>query len=236
MMMLSHFGDPRFAFTVYFPAAFYLKKSTGIHVLWVAVIAEWLNAVCKWLLHGERPYWWVHESGMYSKEDIPHLNQFSITCETGPGSPSGHAMITSAVWYVLTHDFLISRDIKSGTMHLITWSLYAAMISAVCLSRLFIATHFPHQVVAGTIVGIALAKSLGSISTASLKTKHYITTAAALTLAAIVTYLLLLAVGVDPLWSVDKALKWCERRDWVNLDTSLFYSLVRDVSSLLGLY
>lgn len=35
-------------------------------------------------LFGERPYWWVHESGLSSREQLP-LRQFPVTCETGPG-------------------------------------------------------------------------------------------------------------------------------------------------------
>ena len=37
------------------------------------------------VLHGERPYWWVFQPGLYPDGNIPHLRQFSITCETGPG-------------------------------------------------------------------------------------------------------------------------------------------------------
>lgn len=33
----------------------------------------------------DRPYWWIHESGVYSKNNMPNLLQFEHTCETGPG-------------------------------------------------------------------------------------------------------------------------------------------------------
>lgn len=35
-------------------------------------------------LFGERPFWWVHESGLTSKE-LVMLRQFPVSCETGPG-------------------------------------------------------------------------------------------------------------------------------------------------------
>ncbi len=42
-----------------------------------------------WYIHrvlfGERPYWWVHETQFYGPVKRPELQQFSITCETGPG-------------------------------------------------------------------------------------------------------------------------------------------------------
>lgn len=60
------------------------------------------------LMHGERPYWWVHEMEEAHKSDLhPHkiaeIHQYSSTCETGPGMPSGHSMAMSAAWYVIVH-------------------------------------------------------------------------------------------------------------------------------------
>lgn len=37
------------------------------------------------VLFGERPYWWVNETKFYGPIKHPELQQFSITCETGPG-------------------------------------------------------------------------------------------------------------------------------------------------------
>ena len=37
------------------------------------------------MLHGERPYWWVHATSLYAEDGRPTLTQFSLTCETGPG-------------------------------------------------------------------------------------------------------------------------------------------------------
>jgi len=36
------------------------------------------------VLHGQRPYWWVPESGLYPANSTV-LQQYSLTCETGPG-------------------------------------------------------------------------------------------------------------------------------------------------------
>ncbi|OXB51075.1 UNVERIFIED_CONTAM: hypothetical protein H355_010725, partial [Colinus virginianus] len=100
-------------------------------VLWVGLLAEWLNVVLKWFLFGERPFWWIHESGFASRQPVT-LRQFPVTCETGPGehqgrlgnptgqagtpqsrlrtqgitscfsgSPSGHCMITGAALWPL---------------------------------------------------------------------------------------------------------------------------------------
>lgn len=41
---------------------------------------------CCRILFGERPYWWVHETSYYGNVSVPVLEQYSITCETGPGT------------------------------------------------------------------------------------------------------------------------------------------------------
>ena len=50
-----------------------------------------LTSACDYfrLLHGERPYWWVHETSLY--QVAPTIHQYSLTCETGPGTESLHA-------------------------------------------------------------------------------------------------------------------------------------------------
>lgn len=235
LVFLSYVGDPRFAFTVFFPVAYSLQRSVGIRVLLAAVISEWLNAVLKWVLHGERPYWWVHRPGLYSEDSVPYLHQFNITCETGPGSPSGHAMITSAVWYILVSDFLYYKRIQSPALKVLCWSFYLLLMCAVSLSRLFIAAHFPHQVIAGILSGIILGQILNSVSTSTLQPFHYMAGSVILSLLAWAIYGSLQILGLDPMWSVTLAIKWCAYKEWIHLDTTLFYSLVRDVASLTGL-
>ncbi|KAJ6654846.1 hypothetical protein lerEdw1_006535 [Lerista edwardsae] len=80
----SFLGDPKCIFIVYFPLTYFLDQKVGVKVLWLGLISEWLNIVCKWFLFGERPFWWVFESGFSSKEEVL-LHQFPATCETGPG-------------------------------------------------------------------------------------------------------------------------------------------------------
>ncbi|RWS00440.1 glucose-6-phosphatase-like protein, partial [Dinothrombium tinctorium] len=95
MFKISTLFDPRYAFLFFAPLVFSLDRYTGRKVMWAAVVAEWVNMLLKWMLHGERPYWWIHETHIYNKTQLPDVQQFFITCETGPGSPSGHAMATA---------------------------------------------------------------------------------------------------------------------------------------------
>ncbi|WAR05077.1 G6PC2-like protein [Mya arenaria] len=100
MQTMSRMGDPRAAFLIYFPVAYCLHKRTGIQVLWLACLSEWMNNLLKWVMHGERPYWWVRECGHYPSNSTI-VQQFPLTCETGPGSPSGHGMVTASVVYYI---------------------------------------------------------------------------------------------------------------------------------------
>ena len=43
------------------------------------------------MLRGERPYWFIHESANFTKASKTYLTQTPVTCEAGPGSPSGKA-------------------------------------------------------------------------------------------------------------------------------------------------
>ncbi|XP_023584920.1 glucose-6-phosphatase 3 isoform X1 [Trichechus manatus latirostris] len=101
-LWVTFLGDPKCLFLFYFPAAYYTSRRVGVAVLWISLITEWLNLVFKWFLFGDRPFWWVHESGYYSQAPA-QVHQFPSSCETGPGSPSGHCMITgAALWPVMT--------------------------------------------------------------------------------------------------------------------------------------
>lgn len=59
-------------------------------------MAEWSNTLFKWLLMEDRPFWWVQE-----EDGRPFLKQTRLTCETGPGSPSGHCTGATVMCYVI---------------------------------------------------------------------------------------------------------------------------------------
>ncbi|KAJ6660770.1 hypothetical protein lerEdw1_017396 [Lerista edwardsae] len=116
------------------------------------------------------------------------------------------------------------------------WSLFWIIQISVCVSRVFIATHFPHQVILGVIAGMLVAEAfepMPAIQTASLKT--YIKTNAFLFVSALGLYLVLKLIDIDLLWSVPKAKKWCANPEWINIDTTPFAGLVRNVGALFGL-
>lgn len=232
ILVASHLGDPRNAFLIYFPIAYCLHKKTGVYVLWLAILSEWLNAIAKWVLHGERPFWWVKESLLYEENQIV-VQQYKLTCETGPGSPSGHAMVTASVVSCLVMS-LITNLRPRFCLQGFLWVVFVLFMLAVTVSRIFIATHFPHQVVFGTSLGIILTLVVSQVPLEKIKISHCIILSLTLPLTCFATFYCLKVVGLDPQWSITLATKHCVRPDWVHLDTTLFNSIYRDAGSVLG--
>ncbi|XP_041829092.1 glucose-6-phosphatase 3 [Melanotaenia boesemani] len=235
-LIITHIGDPKAAFLLVFPFTYFISKRAGVAVLWVAAISEWLNLVFKWMLFGERPFWWIGESHLFVSTQ-PRVHQFPSTCETGPGSPSGHAMVSAAVWWVVVSSlgsFLYTRThslVISATPYL----LYVLMLVAVGISRIFILAHFPHQVLAGSITGFILGIVLSSKIPEGRPLLFFFSFSTGLLLSALMLHAGLQQLGIDLSWSIVVAKKWCSRAEWIRLDTAPFSSLTRDCGALLGL-
>ncbi|XP_046894606.1 glucose-6-phosphatase catalytic subunit 1-like isoform X1 [Hypomesus transpacificus] len=241
-LLVSMAADLRNTFFVFFPVWFHLWEPVGVKLVWVAVVGDWLNMIFKWILFGERPYWWIQETGYYGNSTVPYIEQFPMTCETGPGSPSGHAMGAAGVYYAMISSLLAillrnyGTHIKSWCVRGPLWMVFWCVQVCVCVSRVFIAAHFPHQVIAGVFIGIIVAQAFNHIQWiygASLR--HYIYTTVLLLSVALGLYLLLRGAGVDLLWTLDKAQNWCLNPEWVHMDTTPFASLFRNTGTLFGL-
>ncbi|KAJ0016157.1 hypothetical protein NQD34_014447 [Periophthalmus magnuspinnatus] len=230
-LVVTHLGDPKAAFLLVFPFTYFISKRAGIAVLWVAAISEWLNVVLKWMLFGERPFWWIGENNL-----LPKVHQFPSTCETGPGSPSGHAMVTAAVWWVVIT--AVARVIYARTnsvlLTAVPYLLYAALLVVVGLSRIYILAHFPHQVFAGAITGLILGVVLGQRVPEGRPLLFFFKISFGLLLSAVLIHFVLKEIGINLSWSIALAKKWCSRTEWIRLDTAPFSSVTRDCGALLG--
>uniref|UniRef100_A0A8V0ZVS0 glucose-6-phosphatase n=1 Tax=Gallus gallus TaxID=9031 RepID=A0A8V0ZVS0_CHICK len=187
-------------------------------------------------LFGERPFWWIHESGFASRQPLT-LRQFPVSCETGPGSPSGHCMITgAALWPLVTAlTALASRHSKSLVLKLIPFSAYTLLLLAVGLSRVFVLAHFPHQVLGGIVAGAALGWGLQAHIPATRSLGFFAATSLGLLLGSVALHRLMVAAGVDIDWSIRLATAWCKDPSWLRLDTRPFASICRVAGSSLGL-
>ncbi|EDO32068.1 predicted protein [Nematostella vectensis] len=242
-LLISHGGDPRNSFLLYFPIAYNFNSAIGLMVLWSAVLSEWLNLILKWMLRGERPYWWVEE---HMKEQNIHLKQYPLTCETGPGSPSGHVMVTASVLCTLMPAitaklcklFRVSTSsltLISVTIQSVCWLIFIAILVVVSVSRVFIATHFPHQVILGALIGILLSLLVQREQVSKITDLiPCICVAFFLAVTALFLYVGLSFVVFDPSLSITKAQQWCADPKYIHLDTTPFYSLVRDIGVVVG--
>lgn len=236
--VVTYLGDPKAAFLLVFPFTYFISRRAGIAVLWVAAITDWLNLLLKWMLFGERPFWWIAESGHFVNDNVqPKVHQFASTCETGPGSPSGHSMVTAAVWWVVVS--LLAKTIRTKTHSnlcgAVPYLLYVALLVVVGLSRIFILAHFPHQVVAGCITGWILGVVLSRRVPVGRTLRFFFSVSLALLLSAVLLHVGLQHIGIDLSWSIVLANKWCSHAEWIRLDTGPFSSLTRDCGALLGL-
>lgn len=303
MISISTLLDPRYVFLIYAPILFALNKRVGHRLVIALTLAEWMNQILKWLLAGERPYWYVHErglrineqvgnnddlqvlniTGIYSydsaitnmmqydtsstqRQPLAQLRQFPVTCELGAGSPSGHAMVTATVWYVMIEAYLKgqltliwssgdkstynnnininnsnrSENEKSASnlnriISRASWSLYTLMLISVSLSRVYLACHFPHQCIGGALLGLIIAWFVCEhLPIERLTSGHFCAATLIMFTSALGTYAFLGSLGFDPLWSVEKATRWCIKKEYIHLDTTPFFSMMRYLGFCLG--
>ncbi|XP_053710684.1 glucose-6-phosphatase 3 [Synchiropus splendidus] len=235
-IVVTHLGDPKAAFLLVFPFTYFCCKRAGLAVIWTAAVTEWLNLVLKWFLFGERPFWWIGESRLFVTNQ-PDVHQFPSTCETGPGSPSGHAMVTAAVWWVVVSSlgsFLYTRT-RSVSLAAAPVLFYMVLLITVGISRVFILAHFPHQVVAGSMAGFLLGVFLNKRVPEERSLLFFFSCSVGLLLSAVLLHAGLQLLGIDLSWSIALAKKRCSRPEWIRLDTAPFSSLTRDCGALLGL-
>ncbi|XP_069808833.1 glucose-6-phosphatase 3 isoform X3 [Dendropsophus ebraccatus] len=229
-LWVTYLGDPGCISLLYFPLAYALQYKLGVTVLWLGIICEWLNLVFKWFLFGERPFWWVHETGLH---DVYDLKQFPSTCETGPGSPSGHCMITgAALWPIIM--FCTDR-LQRGMIRTLPLVFYSLLMAGIAVSRLLILAHFPHQVVAGILTGVFLGFILQRYAPYNRSFGFFALSSLGLLFGALLVYWGMSALGVDLSWSIHLASKWCTKTEWIRPETRPFSSVTRSAGNALGL-
>ncbi|XP_068211417.1 glucose-6-phosphatase catalytic subunit 1 [Palaemon carinicauda] len=240
----SVFGDNREIFTFFFPIIAGLKIELGARALWAAILVEWSNLILKWAFKGDRPYWWVGETYLYTDETRPELRQFPNTCEAGPGMPSGHLMMNTAFFFVFVRGVISlfiwnSRSLNKSMKIVLTvlvCTAYVLWIGVIFISRLYIQAHFIHQCVFGIVVGLVVGHLAWSSQwLLNLNMVKAVVLAIMLFAISILTFLFLTSQGLDPLWSIPLAMRHCAHPANVKIDTQPFYLMVRFTGAALGL-
>ncbi|CAG9794219.1 unnamed protein product [Diatraea saccharalis] len=249
--VVNNLSNPHYVLEYLFPLVSILDSVFASQLLLCMSFGGWLNAVMKWWLLEDRPYWWVRETSFYESSHRPRLRQTGQTCETGPGNPSGHTTTAAAV--LLLASMWIAHVMNDRKCYVWWWKyisypLFAAALGSVMLARMFIATHFPHQCILGALVGSFLAPALciyvsdpyiwgyGKHSARDTKRAIYwhVFSAVVTILISVVTYGSLVLCDMDPQWTVKLAFRWCEYPDSIRVSTTPMFALVQSTASLLG--
>jgi len=215
MLSVTALGDPTLIFLLIAPTVYLLAKdrNSGVELLIALIASDWTNGMMKWAARGDRPYW--HDD---------RVKEFSVTCESGFGMPSGHMMVSTAVSFLL-----IARI--SPRWRRTARSIAFIFLFLVGLSRMYVGAHFLGQVIAGTMIGAieafiliryrvaeqftrALEKQLHRARQHSTSFLLRISIfallfAGALIFAAVIVFLLL-SLASDPLASMQLAREGCE--------------------------
>lgn len=97
------------------------------------LVSDSLNSILKVIFHTARPFWYSRRVTAYAFED-------------SFGLPSGHAQNSAAVFG------LLAASLKRNWV----WAISLTLIFLIGLSRIYLAVHFPQDVIAGWIVGFLL--------------------------------------------------------------------------------
>jgi len=132
--------------------------------------------------------------------------------------------------------FMLDSNKTNRRFRFMAWTGFAALLALVSISRVFLAAHFPHQCALGAVLGLVVVLIVRRMRSwlDQLTLGQYLLTTALLGGSALITRQLLPLLGMDGEWSVRLATQHCARPEWVHLDTSPLFSLMRYTGFLAG--
>jgi hypothetical protein len=130
MRFFSYLGTEDFFFLVLPLIYWSVDSALGLRVGFILVTSSMFNYMGKLLFAGPRPYW-----------VSSHVR--ALWPETSFGIPSGHAQNAMSVWGI----------IAAYRKQVWVWAAAIALIFFIGFSRLYLGSHFPHDVIAGWLLG-----------------------------------------------------------------------------------
>jgi membrane-associated phospholipid phosphatase len=132
MHLFSFLGSPDFYLLALSFVYWCVSPSLGIRLFLIVFSTDYFSSVSKHLFHLPRPYWIGGVQG--------------LAAEASYGIPSSHASVSTAFW-----GYVAARQRKAWL-----WVLAIALILLISFSRLYLGVHFPHDVVFGWLIGLAI--------------------------------------------------------------------------------
>lgn len=130
MRFFSNLGTENFFFIVLPLIYWCIDSALGLRVGFILTISGTFNYIVKLLLAGPRPYWVSsHIKGLWP--------------ETSFGMPSNHAQVATSIWGI------IAAHLKKTWV----WVTAGLFIFLIGFSRIYLGSHFPHDVLLGWLLG-----------------------------------------------------------------------------------
>ncbi|UCF28767.1 MAG: phosphatase PAP2 family protein [Chloroflexota bacterium] len=130
---ISFFGTAEF-YLLIMPALYWcFDAALGFRIGIILLVSDGLNFILKVAFHTARPFWFSRQVTSYS-------------FESSFGIPSGHAQNSAAVFG------LLAASLKRRWV----WVVCLIAIFLIGLSRIYLAVHFPQDVILGWIIGFIL--------------------------------------------------------------------------------
>ncbi len=130
MKFFTFLGSEEF-FLVVLPLVYWcVDASMGMRIGVIVLFTGGINDILKLTFHGPRPYW-------------VSTQVKALAAETSFGVPSGHAQIATGLWG------MAAAQIKRRW----AWWVAIFVIFMIGISRLYLAVHFPHDVLLGWAIG-----------------------------------------------------------------------------------
>ncbi len=133
MQIFSFLGTEEF-YMILLPLLYWcLDSGLGLRVAVILMTSGLVNSGFKMLFHQPRPYWVSSEVTRFAEE-------------TSFGVPSGHAQNATAIWGMM------AAYLRRNWV----WGVAVGLMFLIGISRLYLAVHFPHDVLLGWLIGLVL--------------------------------------------------------------------------------
>lgn len=136
MKTITKFGNTMSVIIILAIFVFILKKDDGYLLVMNTVCVVSANQVLKHIIRRPRP---------------DHLR---LVKEKGFSFPSGHSMVSIALYGILI--YIVNKNIKNKTLKIILISLLSLLILFIGLSRIYVGVHYPSDVLSGYILATVI--------------------------------------------------------------------------------
>lgn len=134
MKLFTFLGNEQFYLLVAPAILWCIDASLGLRLGLFLMINGMVNTAVKVAFHGPRPYWYTSNVKVLGNAE----NSFGV--------PSGHSQNGVVVWGTL------ADRIK----HRAAWIIAIAVMFLIGISRIYLAVHFPHDVLLGWLIGAVM--------------------------------------------------------------------------------